>query len=335
MALKIGILLAAPKDTTATNCSLALIEEARLRGHEVWHFEPSHLSLLGRKVSASAAPVHVNLADPARFIWTEEAERRRIDLHGLDAVLIRQDPVFDMSFVTSTYILEYLAEEIPVLNAPSAIRNFPEKLAMFGLDDLRPPTLVTADYDALYAFWEAQGDIILKPLYAYGGEGVFRVSDNPENLRSLAETLVRHYGCPFVAQRYIPAVRQGDTRAVILFGELESVVTRVPAERELRANMKSGATATLGTLTERELDACRRIGPELMRHGIVYAGLDFIGGYVTEINVTTPGGLLQSRDVAGSRPERIFWDKLERLIENGGRIPLPEGAFNIAAGRPV
>lgn len=332
MTLRVGVLLASPKDTTRTNCSLALIEEAQIRGHEVWHFEPEGLSLLNRRVSAAAAPLRVDLDQTDRFIWTEESSRTRLDLHGLDVVLIRQDPIFDQSFLTTTYIMEYLSEDTLVLNHPAGIRNFPEKLATFGLDDWRPATLVTSDYDALHAFWEAERDIIIKPLYAYGGEGVFRVSENRENLRSLAETMVRLYGCPFVAQRYIPAVAEGDTRAVILFGKVEGVVTRVPAKGEVRANMKSGARATLGTLGERERLACERVGPELMRHGIVYAGLDFIGGYLTEVNVTTPGGLLQSRDVAGIRPEGAFWDRVERLVATGApvRWPLPEGSFNVA-----
>jgi glutathione synthase len=234
-----------------------------------------------------------------------------IDLATFDVVLLRQDPPFDMSYITTTHLLEHIHPRTLVVNDPASVRNAPEKLFVTHFDNVMPPTLITADARALRDFRAEHKDIILKPLFGNGGSGVFRVRPDDENFASLLEMFSQRSREPLIAQRYLPEVRQGDKRIILIDGKAVGVINRVPAEGEARSNMHVGGKAVKAELTRRDREICDTIGPELARLGMIFVGIDVIGDWLTEINVTSPTGLQQINRFDGVSLEAQIWDRIE------------------------
>ncbi len=282
--------------------------EAERRGYEVWHYTPPELMFRDRKVMARAQPMKLRREKGNHFTL---GEAQTIDLSTLDVVLLRQDPPFDMSYITTTHLLEHIHPKTLVVNDPASVRNAPEKLFVTHFDNVMPPTLISADARALRAFWDEHKDIILKPLYGNGGAGVFRVRPGDENFASLLEMFALRSREPLIAQRYLPEVRKGDKRIILIDGKAVGVINRVPAEGEARSNMHVGGKSVKETLTRRDREICEIIGPELARRGLLFVGIDVIGNYLTEINVTSPTGLQQINRFDGVSLEAAIWDSIE------------------------
>lgn len=315
MALKIAIQMD-PIETVDvdadTTFDLAL--EAHARGHEIWIYQPRTLSLLDGKLSARAAKVaalkrvqgaHAALAHPAA-----------LDLHAMDVVLVRQDPPFDMAYVTAAQMLERLQPGVLVLNDPRSIRDAPEKLFVTEFADLTPPTLITRDVEAMRSFRAEHGDVILKPLYGNGGAAVFRLASEDSNFNALVELFLQAFAEPLIIQKYLPAVRKGDKRIILLDGEAVGAINRIPAKGETRSNLHVGGKAAPVEMTNRDQEICDRIGPELSKRGLVLVGIDVIGEYLTEINVTSPTGVQQVRRFGGADISALFWDWTEGRRES-------------------
>jgi glutathione synthase len=237
------------------------------------------------------------------------------DLAGVDVVLMRQDPPFDMAYITATHILERIHPKTLVVNNPAEVRNAPEKLFVTEFAEFIPPTLITSDLREIRAFRDEHKDIILKPLYGNGGAGVFRVKQDDENFGALMEMFTLFYREPVIVQRYLPEVRQGDKRIILVNGEFAGAINRVPAQGEARSNMHVGGKPVATELTAREKSICAAIGPELKRRGLIFTGIDVIGDYMTEINVTSPTGIHEVRRFGGADIAALVWDAIETCKE--------------------
>ena len=289
--------------------TFALMLEAQARGHALWHYHVRHLSLHAGRVIAHAHPVTVRREKGSHFTFGAAVE---LDLaRDADVVLMRQDPPFDMAYITATHILEHIHPATLVVNDPAQVRNAPEKLFVTHFPELMPETLVTSDTREIRRFRERHGDIIVKPLFGNGGAGVFHLRPDDPNLNSLVEMFTERSREPLVVQQYLPAVRHGDKRVILVDGEAMGAINRVPAAGEARSNMHVGGRPEPTTLTEREREICARIGPELKKRGMIFVGIDVIGGYLTEINVTSPTGLQELARFDGVHLERAIWDAIE------------------------
>ena len=294
--------------------TFALAREALARGHTVWTYGAEALRYQGGRVTVTARRITELTDEQGRHVTFGAPEVR--DLAGTDVVLIRQDPPFDMTYITACHILEALPGSVLVLNDPAEVRGAPEKLFVMDFPDLMPPTLVTSDQGSIRDFRDAHGDMILKPLYGNGGAGVFRLRPDDQNLASLLELFLGTPGpgyrpVPVIAQAYLPAVRAGDKRVLLLDGEPVGAINRVPAEGEARSNMHVGGRAEAIELDERDREICAAIGPELKRRRLVLTGIDVIGGLMTEINVTSPTGIQELRRFGGPDMAAMFWDWTE------------------------
>jgi glutathione synthase len=234
-----------------------------------------------------------------------------LEAQARDVVLMRQDPPFDMAYITATHVLEHVHPQTLVVNDPVSVRNAPEKLFVTHFDGLMPPTLITSNSDDIKAFRAEHGDIIIKPLYGNGGSGVFHIEPGNENLTALLELFTDLYREPVIAQRYLPEVRQGDKRIILVDGEAVGAINRVPAKGEARSNMHVGGTPLKSDLTPRERDICAAIGPALKEQGLIFVGIDVIGDYLTEINVTSPTGIQEIDRFDGSNLSALIWDAIE------------------------
>ena len=289
--------------------SFALMLEAQARGHKLWHYHVRHLSMKAGEVTAWAHPVTVKRERGAHYEFGPPVQ---LDLaRDIDVVLMRQDPPFDMAYITATHILEHIHPKTLVVNNPASVRNAPEKLFVLKFPELMPETLVTSDTREIVRFRQEHGDIIVKPLFGNGGAGVFHLKPNDSNLNSLIEMFTERSREPLMVQKYLPAVRQGDKRVILIDGVALGGINRVPAEGEARSNMHVGGTPVKTVLTERELEICAKIGPELKARGMIFVGIDVIGGYLTEINVTSPTGLQELARFDGIHLERNIWDAIE------------------------
>ena len=321
MALAVAIQMD-PIDTINIDAdsTFALALEAQARGHALFHYLPDALTLHDGRLYAQARPLQVfrRQGQHHRFGPFEE-----LDLAGVDVILMRQDPPFDMAYITATHLLELLPEDGPlVVNDPAAVRNAPEKLFVLRFKELMPPTLLTRDRDAIRAFWKEYGDIVLKPLFGMGGAGVFRLKPGDENLTALLEMYESIQREPVMVQRYVPAVREGDKRIILVEGEPMGAVLRVPAEGEARANLHVGARPVKTAMTARDREICEAIGPTLRAHGLVFVGIDVIGDWLTEINVTSPTGIQEIARLDGIEIAPKIWDAIEaRLTERADRRP--------------
>jgi glutathione synthase len=287
--------------------TFAILLEARRRGHEIFYYTPQNLTLYGNRLLARGAALDVfdRLGDHYAL-----SDARTVDLLTLDVVLLRQDPPFDMAYITSTHLLERIHPETLVVNDPAHVRNAPEKIWVLDFLDLMPPTLVTRALADVQTFRDEYKDIILKPLYGNGGASVFRIRPDDTNLGSLVELFQTVFREPFMVQQYRPEVRNGDKRIILVDGEVAGAINRVPSEGETRSNLHVGGTAKPTELTDREHEICARLGPELKKRGLLFTGIDVIGDYLTEINVTSPTGIRQVKDFGGNDIAAMIWDAI-------------------------
>jgi len=290
-----------------TSFDLAL--EAHGRGHAIWVYGPDQLSFDSGKVQARAQKVtHLAREQGSNVMLDDPA---MIDLHTVDVVLIRQDPPFDMAYITAAQILERLQPDVMVLNDPQGIRDAPEKLFVTDFADLTPPTLMTRDPESIMAFRERHDDIIIKPLYGNGGSGVFLVRSDDGNFNTIIEQFTAFYREPMIIQQFLPAVTQGDKRIILLDGEAVGAINRIPAKGETRSNMHVGGRAEKVEISDRDQEICTRIGPALKKRGLLLTGIDVIGDMMTEINVTSPTGVQEVRRFGGADISKLYWDWVE------------------------
>ena len=293
----------------AGDTSFALSLEAQRRGHKLFHYTPDRLSMLGGKVFARVEEMTVRDEKGNHFTLSEPV---RTDLSEMDVILLRQDPPFDMNYITTTHMLERIHPKTLVVNDPAWVRNSPEKIFVTEFPDLMPKTLITRDPDEIARFRQEMGDIILKPLYGNGGAGVFHSARDDRNFSSLLEMFAQMFREPYIAQEYLPAVRKGDKRILLVDGEPVGAINRVPAEHDSRSNMHVGGRAEATDLTAREREICNRIGPALKERGFLFVGIDVIGDYLTEINVTSPTGIREVKKFGGADVASLLWDAIER-----------------------
>jgi len=291
--------------------------EAQARGHALYHYLPRDLSLRDGRLTARARPVRVKREAGGKHFSHGAAET--LDLAAMDVILMRQDPPFDMAYITATHLLEHVKDEVLIVNDPVSVRNAPEKLFATHFDGLMPPTLITSDRDAVASFRAEHGDIILKPLFGNGGAGVFHLRPDDDNLNALFEMFTGMSREPIIAQRYLPEVRQGDKRIILIEGKPVGAVLRVPPKGEARANLHVGGRADKTALTRRERDICAAIGPTLAKQGLLFVGIDVIGDYLTEINVTSPTGLQEINRLDGVTLEKRVWDAIDARLAARGR----------------
>ena len=288
--------------------TFALALEGQARGHELLYYLPRHLSLKNGQVITTAQSLHVQRKTGDHF---RLGAATPLDLTDVDVVLMRQDPPFDMSYITATHLLQRIHPKTLVVNDPVHVRNAPEKLFVTEFDGVMPPTLISSDEVEIRAFRANHEDLILKPLYGNGGAGVFRLRPGDENLAALLEMFTQFYREPVVAQAYVPAVRQGDKRIILVDGVAVGALNRVPAPGESRSNMHVGGRPERSGLTSREQEICTQIGPELKRRGLIFVGIDVIGDYLTEINVTSPTGIQEIQRFDGTNIAGLIWDAIE------------------------
>ncbi|MHB1217016.1 MAG: glutathione synthase [Alphaproteobacteria bacterium] len=296
-----------------TDSTFMMALEAQARGHTLYHYLVNQMSLKDGRVTARARPIlglrrergnHATMGAP-----------QTLDLATMDVVLMRQDPPFDMAYITATHILEHIRKKVLVVNDPVHVRNAPEKLFVTHFPQVLPPTLITSDRAEIMAFRAEHKDIIVKPLFGNGGAGVFHITPADENLNALLELFTGLYREPIIVQRYLPEIRQGDKRIILVDGEPVGAVARMPLAGEARANFHAGASAQKTTLTKRERELCAAIGPTLKKQGLIFVGIDVIGDYMTEINVTSPTGIQEINRLDGIRIEATIWDVIERRLK--------------------
>ncbi|HEX5509713.1 MAG TPA: glutathione synthase [Pseudolabrys sp.] len=288
--------------------TLALLLEAQSRNHKLSYYTPDRLAQRDGRVFAAVQSLQVRdqVGDHFRL-----GEPRRTELTAFDVILLRQDPPFDLAYITTTHMLERVHPRTLVVNDPAAVRNAPEKVLVTEFPDLMPPTLITRDLAEIKAFRVEHKDIVMKPLYGYGGGAVFRVREDDLNFGSLYDMFATTFREPWVIQKFLPAVRDGDKRIILVDGEYAGAVNRVPAADDLRSNMVRGGAPKATELTRREAEICKRIGATFRERGLLFVGIDVIGDYLTEINVTSPTGLRSIKSLGGPDGAALIWDKIE------------------------
>jgi glutathione synthase len=282
--------------------------EAQARGHSLFFYTPDKLAFVEGRVMARGFPIHLRREVGNHVSYGPEAE---VDLATFDVVWLRQDPPFDMGYITTTHLLDMIHPKTLVVNDPFWVRNYPEKLLVLRFADLTPPTAIARDLATIRAFKARHGDIILKPLYGNGGAGVFRLDENDRNLASLHEMFTAINREPVIVQKFIPAVSKGDKRVILVNGEPVGAINRVPQAGETRSNMHAGGRPEKVGLTPRDLEICAAIGPTLRDHGQVFVGIDIIGDYLTEINVTSPTGIQELERFDGINTAAKIWQAIE------------------------
>jgi len=288
--------------------TFAILLEAQKRGHDMFYYTPPDLALHGHRLLARGLTLHVEdkLGDHYKL-----SAPRVEDLSERDVVLLRQDPPFDMAYITTTYLLERIHPETLVVNDPAHVRNAPEKIFVLDYLDLMPPTIITRALDDVEAFRAEMKDIILKPLYGNGGAAIFRIAPGDTNVASLVELFQTVFREPFMVQQYRPEIRNGDKRIILVDGEVVGAINRLPPAGETRSNLHVGGIAHPAALNPRDEEICARLGPELKKRGLLFAGIDVIGDYLTEINVTSPTGIRQVKDFGGPDIAALIWDAIE------------------------
>jgi glutathione synthase len=288
--------------------TFALLLEAQERGHQLAYYTPERLAMLNGRVFATVEDLVVrDQADNHFALHTP----RKAELTEFDVVLLRQDPPFDLAYVTTTHLLERIQPKTLVVNDPAHVRNAPEKIFVTEFPDLMPPTLLTRDLEAIKAFRAEHGDIVMKPLYGHGGGAVFRITRDDLNFGSLFDMFAITFREQWVVQKFLPAVREGDKRIILVDGEFAGAVNRIPAANDLRSNMVRGGVAAATELTPRERKICERLGPALRERGLLFVGIDVIGETITEINVTSPTGIRAIKKLGGADIAALIWDKIE------------------------
>jgi glutathione synthase len=295
--------------------TFALLLEAQARGHAISYYTPDRLALLNNSVFATVRPLAVRDVPGDHFTLGEPA---RAKLTDFDVVLLRQDPPFDLAYITTTHLLEKIHPDTLVINDPAQVRNAPEKMFVNMFADLMPPTLITRDLAEIKAFRAEHGDIVMKPLYGKGGEAVFRLEKEDLNFGSLYDLFAATFREQWVVQKFLPAVKQGDKRIILVDGEFAGAVNRVPAPDDLRSNMVRGGTPKETELTPREREICRRLATPLRDRGLLFVGIDVIDGFLTEINVTSPTGIRAIKNVGGPDVAAMIWDRIEAKRKASG-----------------
>ena len=300
----------------AGDSTFALMLEAQARGHRLWHYLADQLDWVEGRVVATARAVEVKRPETPgepHYRWLDEAQR--LDLGSdIDVVLMRQDPPFDMAYISATHLLERAqAAGVMVVNDPASVRNAPEKLFVLNFADLMPPTLVTRSLAAAQAFRERHGEIVVKPLYGNAGAAVFHVAAGDSNLPALVELFSQVWREPFMVQAFLPDVSKGDKRIVLIDGEPAGAINRMPKHGEIRSNLAAGGSAHATDLTPEEQEICARLAPDLKRLGLLFVGIDVIAGRLTEINVTSPTGIVAIDRFNGTNIPGLFWDRVAEL----------------------
>jgi len=268
--------------------TLAIIEECLSRNYNIWHFLPKDVSYINGEVMASSKIILELNRDIQPGFKTSDLIRK--NLKELDLIFLRQDPPFDMSYITSTFLLEYIENEVKIINKPSEVRNAPEKLFVNNWRDLTPETIITKNISEINSFRKKHKNIILKPLYGNGGNGIFFLGEKDKNFNSLIEIFLDTHPEQFILQEYLPNIKFGDKRIILINGKPEGAINRIPSENDIRANLHVGGKATKTFISNKEMEICESIGPELIQRGLLLVGIDIIGNKLTEINVTSPTG---------------------------------------------
>ena len=309
MALRVAVQMdPIERINIAGDSTFALLLAAQLRGHDLFYYRPEQLSLAAGKVVAPLQPLQVR--DKAGDHFTL-GEAQRTDLRDIDVVLLRQDPPFDLAYITSTHLLEMVHPGTLVVNDPASVRNAPEKLFVLNFPQLMPPTLISRDKDEINAFRAEYGDVVMKPLHGHGGSAVFKIAPKDPNFGSLFDMFSVTFREPWVIQQFLPKITQGDKRIILVDGVAKGAVNRVPAENDIRSNMVRGGSPKDTQLSDREQEICDTIGPELKKRGLIFVGIDVIDGNLTEINVTSPTGLRAIRNLTGMDLAEDIWDAIE------------------------
>ncbi len=309
MSLKIAFQMDPIENVNITgDSSFRLALEAQARGHELFYYTPDQLAFESGVVTARGWPLEVR-RDADNFYTL--GEKQKVNLADFDVVWLRQDPPFDMGYITSTHLLDMIHPDTLVVNDPFWVRNYPEKLLVLGFEGLTPPTTIARDIETIKAFKEEHKDIILKPLYGNGGAGVFRLGPDDKNLTSLHELFTGINNEPLIAQTFLPDVANGDKRIILVDGEPVGAINRVPAKGETRSNMHVGGRPEKVGMTKRDLEICAQIGPLLKEKGQIFVGIDVIGDYLTEINLTSPTGIQELERFDGTNVAALIWDAIE------------------------
>ena len=296
----------------AGDSTFALMLEAQARGHRLFHYRADQLTYEDGRLRALARPVEVRRVEGDHFTAGEPRSLELAD--DSDVVLMRQDPPFDIAYITAAHLLERLAGRTLVVNDPRSVRDAPEKLWVLDFARFMPATLITRSFQELTAFHKRHGEIVVKPLHGNAGAAVFRIGADGTNLRALAELFSEVWREPFIAQAFLPAVSEGDKRIILVDGEPVGAINRIPGEGEIRSNLAAGGTAAKTELTEREREICAALGPELKARGLLFVGIDVIGGRLTEINVTSPTGLVALDRFNGTNTPGLIWDAIQRKL---------------------
>ena len=296
----------------AGDSTFAIMVSAQARGHRLYHYLASGLSYSAGKVRARARPLEVRPAAGDHFRYGDWLTLDLAD--AVDVVLMRQDPPFDLGYITATHLLERVQRQTLVVNDPASVRNAPEKLFVLDYERFMPPTLITRSLDETRAFQAEHGEIVVKPLYGNAGSAVFRIGRDGANLGSLVELFGEVWVEPFMVQAFLPQVSEGDKRIVLVDGKVAGAINRVPGQGEIRSNLAAGGTAHATDLTARESEICDALGPELARRGLLFVGIDVIAGHLTEINVTSPTGIVAIDRFNGTDTPGLIWDAIERKV---------------------
>lgn len=313
MALKVAVQMDHISSINiAGDSAFALMLEAQARGHELYHYTPDRLAMIGEDVFCALEPVEVRDEKGNHFTL---GEKKRTNMRDMDVVLMRQDPPFDLSYIAATHLLEKIHPHTLVVNDPREVRNAPEKLFVTEFADLMPPTLITRDKDEIDLFRKQYGDIVMKPLFGHGGAAVFRITQDDLNYGSLYDFFAATFREPWVIQEFLPNVKHGDKRILLVDGEYAGAVNRVPAEGDLRSNMVRGGSPKESELTDKEREICARLGPSLKEKGLILVGIDVIDGRLTEINVTAPTGIRAVKRIGGPDIAVWVWDVLEAKVK--------------------
>jgi glutathione synthase len=294
----------------AGDSTFAMLLEAQARDHQLSYYTPDQLSMLDGKVVASVQPLTVRDKQGEHFTL---GNARRVEVADFNVVLLRQDPPFDLAYVTTTHLLERVHPKTLVVNNPASVRNAPEKMFVTEFTDLMPPTLLSRDLEEIRAFRAKHGDVVMKPLYGKGGESVFLIRRDDLNFGSFFDLFSTTFREQWVIQKFLPEVKQGDKRIILVDGEFAGAVNRVPAEGDLRSNMVRGGVPKATDLSKREQEICKRLGPALKERGLLFAGIDVIDGWLTEINVTSPTGIRAIKNVGGPDVASAIWDRVEAM----------------------
>lgn len=292
----------------AGDSTFALLLEAQQRGHKLSYYPPDRMALTGNRVYVGAQSLTVKDVQGEHAVL---GEQKRVEATSFDVILLRQDPPFDLAYISTTHMLERVHPKTLVVNDPAEVRNAPEKVFVMQFPQLMPPTLITRDLGEIKEFRKQYGDIVMKPLYGKGGEAVFRLQADDLNFGSLYDLFSVTFREPWVVQQFLPAVRHGDKRIILVDGEFAGAVNRVPAADDLRSNMVRGGAAKATDLTPREREICDHIGPALRERGLLFVGIDVIDDHLTEINVTSPTGIRAIANLGGADVAALIWDRIE------------------------